>query len=156
MKLGPNSKPHRGNAGYVCEMKCKLGGHIVIYDRESGFDCSADYRWIVMHEPSSLHVAVRSLGQARAVMKGVAKSTTIDEANGHAQIVPQPTSQPDVDRGDDGAEVSVRNQKRLAKQAEQNATRKAALDRFQADPDNEPSAEGKAALRTAFGLKDRP
>lgn len=149
MKLGPNSKPHRGNAGYVCEMKAKLGGHIVIYDRESGFECDGDYRWIVMHEPSSLHVAIRSLADARHVMKGVAKSTTIDEANCHAQIIPQvAASALAVD--DDGADVTVKNAKRLAKKAADDAQRKADLDRFLADPENEPSEEGKAALRRAF------
>jgi hypothetical protein len=31
-------KPHAGNAGYVCERKARLGGHIVVYDRDRGFD----------------------------------------------------------------------------------------------------------------------
>ena len=67
-------KPHNDNLGYVCELKCKApcGGHIVIYDRAKGFDCDADHRWIVMHEPSSLHVAVPSLRDARAFMKSAA------------------------------------------------------------------------------------
>ena len=76
---GPPSvrKPHRGNAGYVCERKSKhpkLPGHFVIYDRDAspspGID--ADHRWIVMHEPSSAHVAVASLRSARELMKAMA------------------------------------------------------------------------------------
>ncbi len=64
-------KPHNHITGYVAEQKCKApcGGHIVIYDRERGFDIDADSRWIVMHEPSSLHVAVASLKAAREVLK---------------------------------------------------------------------------------------
>lgn len=64
-------KPHSRNLGYVSERKCKAscGGHIVIYDREAGFDCDADERWIVMHEPSSIHVAVKSRKDAYDVMR---------------------------------------------------------------------------------------
>jgi hypothetical protein len=82
-------KPHNNNAGYVAELRCRLGGHIVIYDRERG----ADYiegagRWVVMHEPSSLHVVVGSLAHARSIMKGVARAATRDEAAIHADILP--------------------------------------------------------------------
>ena len=62
-------KPHNQNLGYVAERRCPWGGHIVIYDRERGFDCDASERWIVMHEPSSLHVAVRTKALAYEVMK---------------------------------------------------------------------------------------
>lgn len=68
-------KPHNNNVGYVCELKSKhpkLPGYFVIYDRDAGFDCDADYRWIVMHEPSSCHVALPSLRSARDVMKHAA------------------------------------------------------------------------------------
>lgn len=72
-----NRKPHNDNAGYVCELKSRhpnLPGHFVIYDRDAtpspGID--ADSRWIVMHEPSSHHVAVPSLRDARALMKTMA------------------------------------------------------------------------------------
>jgi hypothetical protein len=67
-------KPYNGNAGYVASLKCKApcGGHIVIYDRNKGFDCDADGRWIVMHEPSRLHVSVPSLTLARKTMKDAA------------------------------------------------------------------------------------
>lgn len=63
-------KPHSHLAGYVSERTCKAacGGHIVIYDRNKGFDCDAATRWIVMHEPSSIHVAVSNRPQAYAVM----------------------------------------------------------------------------------------
>jgi hypothetical protein len=105
-------KPHCHNAGYVAELKCRLGGWIVIYDREreddcaectpstrvgcwschgSGvvrFDCDADYRWVVMHEPSSRHVAVTSQGIAREIMKGVAKARDLDAAREVADILP--------------------------------------------------------------------
>lgn len=66
-------KPHSENAGYVAERVSrhpKLPGHIVIYDRDAdpapGID--ATHRWIVMHEPSSHHVAVASLKAARSLM----------------------------------------------------------------------------------------
>lgn len=83
-------KPHNNVAGYVCELKAKLGGHIVIYDRQRGGDwIDADQRWVVMHEPSSLHVEVRTLAHARDVMKGVARAVTRDEAAGYADILPE-------------------------------------------------------------------
>jgi len=66
-----NRKPHNGNAGYVCERKCRVGGHIVIYDRDRT-DIDADHRWIVMHEPSSVHVAIKSQRAARDLMKSLA------------------------------------------------------------------------------------
>jgi phytoene dehydrogenase-like protein len=53
-------KPHAGNAGFVCERKARLGGHIVVYDRKRGCDVDAGERWIVMHEPSSRHVAIQT------------------------------------------------------------------------------------------------
>lgn len=70
-------KPHMSNAGYVTERKSKhpkLPGHFVVYDRDAnpspGID--ADERWIVMHEPSSHHIAVSSLRAARALMAAMA------------------------------------------------------------------------------------
>jgi hypothetical protein len=145
VKLGPNSKPHRGNAGYVCEMKCKLGGHIVIYDRESGFECDADSRWIVMHEPSSRHIEIKSLRDARLVMKGVAKAKTVSEARQHADILPTVEDNADHEEPVD----KVRRGGFVVSDAE----RTAALDRFMADPENEPSPEGKAALAKAFDIR---
>lgn len=75
-------KPHNGLAGYVCELKShhpKLPGHFVILDRDAepspGID--ADHRWIVVHEPSTHHVAVPSLRTARAIMKGMAHGENV-------------------------------------------------------------------------------
>lgn len=150
MKLGPNSKPHRGNAGYVCEMRAKLGGHIVIYDREKAGIDGGD-RWVVMHEPSSLHVTIHSLKAARQTMQGVAHARTIAEANEHAQIIPQPGGN-SAEADDDGAQDTVKTQKRLARKAASDEESNAALDRFMADHENEPSEDGKAALRKAFDL----
>lgn len=70
------------NVGYVTERKShhpKLPGHFVVYDRKMGFDCDADERWIVMHEPSSHHVAVSSLTKARELM--VAMANGADDAD---------------------------------------------------------------------------
>ncbi|HTH63253.1 MAG TPA: hypothetical protein VL563_01120 [Gemmatimonadales bacterium] len=84
-------KPHNDVAGYVAELRCTLGGHVVIYDRARGADWIAgDERWVVMHEPSSLHVCVTSIAVARSIMKGVAAATTRDEACYHADILPEP------------------------------------------------------------------
>lgn len=74
-QLQSTRKPHSDNLGYVAERKCKLGGHIVIYDRSAGFDCDADERWIVMHEPSSRHVAISSREHAYYAMRQVAECT---------------------------------------------------------------------------------
>ncbi len=67
-------KPHSDNVGYVSERKVKaaVGGYVVIYDRDKGFDCDGDYRWIVMHEPSGIHVCVQSRAMAYDVMKAAA------------------------------------------------------------------------------------
>jgi hypothetical protein len=82
-------KPHNNNAGYVCELRCRLGGHIVIYDRQHGAgDIEGDGRWVVLHEPSSLHVVVGSLAHARSIMKGGGRTATRDEAAVHADILP--------------------------------------------------------------------
>jgi hypothetical protein len=74
------SKPHAGNAGYVCERKARLGGHIVVYDRKRGCDVDADERWIVMQEPSSRHLAIATEARARKLMKDLAEARTVDEA----------------------------------------------------------------------------
>jgi len=140
MKLGPNSKPHRGNAGYVCEMKCKLGGHIVIYDRENGAgDIDADHRWIVMHEPSSRHIEIGSMAHARSVMKGVAKARTVDEAREHADILPT---------SEDNAEGEEPVKSLAPRRAQAEIDRD--LDTFMADPEGEPSEAGIAARRRLF------
>ena len=73
-------KPHNENAGYVAERRCRTrcGGHIVIYDRERGAeDIDADERWVVMHEPSSIHVAVRTRRMAYRMMNDAAEQGMI-------------------------------------------------------------------------------
>ncbi len=82
-------KPHNDIAGYVAERKARLGGYIVIYDRDGGFELDASERWIVMHEPSSRHVAVRTLATARGLMKVLAEAQTVAEADRHADVFPQ-------------------------------------------------------------------
>lgn len=92
MKAVSARKPYRENAGYVASRKCYVegvGGHIVIYDRTKGFECDADDRWIVMHEPSSLHVSVATLDHARHLMSAIAVCSTRDEAREHADILPR-------------------------------------------------------------------
>lgn len=76
-----NRKPHNDDAGYVCELVSKhprLPGHIVIYDRKNGAEwIDADERWIVMHQPTTHHISVRSLRTARALMKAVANGSDV-------------------------------------------------------------------------------
>ena len=81
-------KPHNSNAGYVCELKCRLGGHIVIYDNKNrvvGID--TDSRWIVAHEPSRGFVQVGSLAHARHIMKGIARADSISASRLYADIL---------------------------------------------------------------------
>lgn len=82
-------KPHNNVPGYVCELKARLGGYVVIYDRMRGADwCEGAMRWVVMHEPSTLHVARATLQQARETMKGVARASDRNEASIYADILP--------------------------------------------------------------------
>lgn len=83
-------KPHNDTEGYVCELKCKLGGHIVIYDAKRATWIDAGERWVVFHEPSSLHVCVKTLAIARDIMKHVARAETLEEAKKGADILPTP------------------------------------------------------------------
>lgn len=83
-------KPHNNTQGYVCELKCKLGGHIVIYDAKYATWIDAAERWVVFHEPSSLHVCVKTLATAREIMKHVARARTLAEAQQAADILPTP------------------------------------------------------------------
>ena len=83
-------KPHNSNEGYVCELKCTLGGHIVIYDAKRATWIDAAERWVVFHEPSSLHVCVKTLATAREIMKTVARAITLEEAQKGADILPTP------------------------------------------------------------------
>jgi hypothetical protein len=80
--------PYKKNAGYVdsrISNHPKLPGHFVVYDRNKGFDCDADERWIVMHEPSSHHIAVKSLIQAKEIMSEAAKGSDLVDFGQHDQ-----------------------------------------------------------------------
>ncbi len=74
------------NAGFKTGMKAHLGGHVVIYQARAQGTNQPGY--LVMHEPSSNHVLVRSLSAAKAIMKGVAEARTRDEAATFADILP--------------------------------------------------------------------
>ena len=77
-----------GNSGFREGMPNRIGGgHIVIYHARSQGHNEPGY--LVMHEPSSLHVVVRSLSQAKAIMKGVATARSRDEAASFADILPR-------------------------------------------------------------------
>jgi hypothetical protein len=143
-------KPHAGNAGYVCERKARLGGHIVVYDRQAGFEIDADHRWIVMHEPSSNHVAVRTEREARQAMKDLAEARSLEEAP-IADIFPSADA-PDLSAAE--LPTPTKGSRPAPRQPAAGVTpeERADLDRFLADPENAPTPEGKAALRRAFGL----
>lgn len=153
MKLGPNTKPHRGEPGYVCEMRCKTGGHIVIYDldirlpenREAGAK-----RWRVQHEPSSVGAGVESLKSARANMKMLAKATSADDAGVLWYILPQfSVSAPAI--GELPAHIVIEPKQRAAT----DTARAAAFKRFMDDDwDQPPSRERMDDLSVAFGLKE--
>lgn len=103
-------KPHAGNAGYVCERKARLGGHIVVYDRQAGFDCDAGERWIVQHEPGGRHVAIKTERQARELMKGLAEARSIEEACAFADLLP-PVEDLEVDQAPAAAPASAEAQR---------------------------------------------
>ena len=84
-------KPYNNLAGYVCSLKCRLGGSVVVLDRREVPEVDADERWVLMHMPSTRHVAVRTLAHARDAMKGVARAATRNEAARHADILPVET-----------------------------------------------------------------
>ena len=76
------------NAGYVSGRKSKhprLPGYFTIYDRDAdpspGID--ADERWIVLHEPSSYHIAIPTLDHARAVMFEVCNGSNVYDFGQH-------------------------------------------------------------------------
>ena len=66
-------KPHNLNVGYVCEIRNrKTGvGYVVVYDRNKGFDCDADGRYVVVCETHGTMVSDTSLPRARLSMKSV-------------------------------------------------------------------------------------
>jgi hypothetical protein len=66
-------KPHNHIRGYVCELRNRLTGigYVVVYDRNKGFDCDADGRYVVVCETHFVMVSATSLPRARAAMKAV-------------------------------------------------------------------------------------
>jgi hypothetical protein len=106
------SKPHAGNAGYVCERRARLGGHVVVYDRNKGFDCDAGERWIVQHEPSGRHVAIATERSARETMKALAEARTLHQAQLVADLFPLEQQSADlVDEEPAAAAPSSRGQR---------------------------------------------
>lgn len=78
-----NRKPHNHIAGYVCELKAFLGGHVVIYDRNAGFDFDQPDRYVVKMEPNGACIPERSMPDARATMKHLASCSTAADANAY-------------------------------------------------------------------------
>jgi DnaJ-class molecular chaperone len=68
-----NRKPHSDIVGYVCELKNRRtgSGYVVIYDRQKGFDCDAEYRYIISCETHNTMTSAPSLPKAREIMKAV-------------------------------------------------------------------------------------
>lgn len=70
------ARPFCNAPGYVASFKCRLGGWIVLYDREAeGCDISAPTRWVVMHQPSTRYVARGSREGARALAHAAAEAS---------------------------------------------------------------------------------
>jgi hypothetical protein len=111
-RLAPrrSPKPHNVNAGYVCERKVRhaVGGHVVVYDRMRGFECDADHRWIVMHEPSSLHLSFVSRAAAIEFMKEAAA-----EYAAGVEIFPQPGTEAAARAERTARGIAALNQKRM-------------------------------------------
>ena len=66
-------KPHNDVIGYVCELRNRVTGidYVVIYDRNKGFECDADGRYVVVCEAHGTMVSETSLPRARMSMKSV-------------------------------------------------------------------------------------
>lgn len=109
-------KPHAGNAGYVCERKARLGGHVVVYDRQGGFDCDADERWIVQHEPSGRHLAIATERAARATMKSLAEARTLHDARLVADLFPGEDLEP-IDQVDEAPAAATPASERRQREA---------------------------------------
>jgi hypothetical protein len=106
-------KPHAGNAGYVCERRARLGGHLVVYDRNSGFEIDAGERWILMHEPSGRHVAMPTEGAARETMKALAEARTLHEARLVADLFPAADATIDAVDEEPAAETTAGSRRQL-------------------------------------------
>jgi hypothetical protein len=141
-------KPHSGNGGYVCERKARLGGHVVVYDAPAAGISTDGYRWVVMHEPSSNHVAIKTERQARELMKALAEARTIEEACLYADVFPAGEEDPTNDN-------PVRDWEQAPARSNPDDLQ-AALDRFLEDPENAPTDAGKGALSFAFGSSPTP
>jgi hypothetical protein len=72
-KVMSKRKPHNDVIGYVCEIQNRVTGvgHVVIYDRNKGFDCGADGRYVVVCETHGTMVSETALPRARMSMKSV-------------------------------------------------------------------------------------
>ena len=68
-----NRKPHSGNVGYVCELKNRRTGigHVVIYDKQLGFDADTDARYVIVCETHHTMTSAAAMPAARAIMKAV-------------------------------------------------------------------------------------
>lgn len=66
-------KPHANNIGYVCELKNRRTGigHVVIYDRQKGFDADTEFRYVIVCETHNTLTSASSMPKARAIMKAV-------------------------------------------------------------------------------------
>lgn len=66
-------KPHADNLGYVCELKNRRTGigHVVIYDKQLGFDADTEDRYVIVCETHGTLTSMPSLPKAREVMKAV-------------------------------------------------------------------------------------
>ena len=76
-------KPYNDVIGYVASLKAKTGGHVVIYDRQKGFDPGGDSRYIVCMEPGGGMIGETSMPKARATMKYLAGCTTVSDCNAY-------------------------------------------------------------------------
>lgn len=77
-----HARPYCKAPGYVASAKCRLGGWIVLYDRDApGADISSPERWIVMHQPSTRFVVRGNRKAARALMRAAAEARDLYAAD---------------------------------------------------------------------------
>ena len=65
-------------AGQIASKPClaPCGGKILLLDRNKGADwLDADYRWVVMHVPSSLHISLPTRRDAKIYMDDAVAGT---------------------------------------------------------------------------------
>lgn len=109
--------------------------NMVEADNETSFHVTVQ----ATSEQGAIIEAEEKLAHARSVMKGVAHARTLNEARRHADILPH---------NKDEAHPDHRNIHLTPEQLD-------ALDRFWADPENEPSKEGRTALAILFARSPR-